>query len=800
VTLFLDDLKWALRSLWKTPGFTALAVLILALGIGANAAIFSLVDRALLQPLPYPHAERLVAVWESVPEKNWLREPFSGPDFADWQKASTQMEGMALLASRSMNRTGDGEPERVTGGRVSWNFFNVVGVQPAQGRGFLAEEDRDAGPRVVVLTHEYWVRRCGQDPAMVGKTLHLDGEAWLVVGIMPKGFHFDHQVNRCDLFVPMALNRQEATSRGSHFMPVVGRLKPGATVASAQAEFVAVAARLAQAYPEESKGMTAWVLPLRDELVRDTKGTLLVLLGAVGFILLIACANIMNLMLARGARRERETAIRAALGATRWRLLRQGLTESTVLALAGGALGLLMAIWTLSGFKAGLGFQGGEEPTLKPTVLAFTFLLALLTAVASGLMPALHYQDANLAEALKEGAKGTGGKGQHRLRGLLVALEMAMATTLLIGAGLMVRSLWNLQAVHPGFQTARVLTAQVGLPAFRYPTAESRLVFTRNLLRRLADLPGVEAVGAIDTLPLAGSTRGSSYDVEGLVLNTPDALDNRVSPGYFKAMGIPFLRGADLDPAQQGTAVVDEAFARRHWPDGNAVGKRISTDGPGGPWKTVVGVVGNVRHRSLSAPPEAEMYFSLLDIPPEYAPLRGFNLVLKTAGSPEGWVPALKQALRESDPDLPLGNVRPMATLMDRSAQATRSRGLLLSAFAVLALGLAGVGIYGVISFITGGRTREIGVRMALGAQVADVLALVIGQGLRMVAVGLAAGLVVALALGRYMEALMVGVQPRDPATLLGSVVLLLLVGALACLVPAWRAAQVHPSTALRND
>lgn len=800
MTMLIDDLKWALRSLWKTPAFTALAVLILALGIGANAAIFSLVDRTLLRPLPYPEPERLVAVWESVPEKNWLREPFSGPDFADWSRGSTQLEGMAALASSSMNFTGQSEPERLLAGRVSWNFFTVVGVRPALGRGFLAEEDTDGGARVAVLSHDLWARRFNLDPSLVGRSLQLNGEDWLVVGIMPKGFQFDHQVGRSDLFVPMALSKRLSTSRGAHFMPVVGRLKPGATAASAQAEFTSIAKRLEQAYPNENKGMTAKVVPLRDELVKDSKNTLLVLLGAVGFVLLIACANVMNLMLARGARRERETAIRAALGATRWRLMRQGLTESSLLGLTGGVLGLMLAWWTLAGFKASLGLQGPDTATLEPRVLAFTFVLALATALLAGLMPALHYQDGNLGLALKEGAKGSGGKAHHRLRGLLVALEMAMATALLIGSGLMLRSLWNLQAVNPGFRSEQVLTASVGLPTFRYPTAEARITFTRNLLRRVADIPGVLAVGANDTLPLAGSTRGSSYDVEGMTLDSPDAVDHAVSPGYFKTMGIPFLQGRDFDPAGDSSAIVSERFAQRHWPDGEVLGKRISTTGPGGPWKTIVGVVGNVRHSALALPPEPEMYLSMLETPPDYAPLQGFTLVLKTAAAPATFIPALKQALRETDPSLPLGNPRTMAKLVERSSQDTRTRGTLLTAFAVLALGLAGVGIYGVISFITGGRTKEIGVRMALGAQVGDVLRLVIGQGLRMVLVGLAVGLAVALALGRYMETLMVGVKPRDPATLLGAVGLLLGVGVLACLLPAWRAAQIHPSSALRND
>ena len=801
MTLLIDDLKSALRSLWKTPGFTLLAVLILALGIGANAAIFSLVDRALLKPLPYPHPERLVAVWESVPDKGWLRQPFSGPDFEDWKKASTQLEGLSVLNTRGMNLTGGLEPIRLQAGRVSWNFLQLVGVAPAQGRSFLAEEDVTNGPKVAILTDECWNRRFGGDPALLGRSIRLDGEDWLVVGILPKGFRFGFQIGSAELLVPVALNSLESKSRGSHFMCAMGRLKPGATPASAQAEFAQVAHRLGQTYPDNDKGANAKVLPLRDELVRDSRTTMLVLMGAVAFVLLIACANVMNLMLARGARRERDTAIRAALGATRWRLLRQGLTESAVLGLLAGGAGLALAWVTLAGFTATLVPRGLNTPvTLEPRILAFTFLLALLTAMLSGLLPALHYEDQHLAAALKEGAKGTGGKAHHRLRGLLVALEMAMATTLLIASGLMLRSLWNLQSVRPGFNSERVLTAGVGLPVFRYPDAQSRIDFTRNLMRRVAEIPGVVAAGATDAAPLSGSNSTSSYDVDGQTLDSPDAESQYVCPGYFKAMGIPFLQGRDFEPTEQGVAIVSQLFAQRHWKDGNALGQRISQEGPKGPWQTIVGVVGDVRHRSLAVAPAAEMYGSMLELPPSHAVLDRITLTLKTAVAPESILPALKQALRECDPDLPLGRIVTMAKLVADDGQDARSSGTLLTAFAVLALGLAGVGIYGVISFITGGRTREIGVRMALGAQVSDVLKLVIGQGLRMVLLGLAVGLAVALALGRYLESLMLDVNPRDPATLLGAVALLLTVGVLACLMPAWRAARIHPSTALRND
>jgi putative ABC transport system permease protein len=797
-----EELAWALRSLWKTPGFTGLVVLILGLGIGANSAIFSLVDHALLRPLPYPHPERLVAVWQCRPEKGWLRQGFAGADFADWCRESTQLEGMAALSTRSMNLSGSAEPQELCAGRVSWNFFQVVGVYPRLGRGFLPPEDVADGPRVAVLSHGLWARRFGSDPGMVGRSLRLDGEDWLVVGIMPRGFQFDHQLRQCDLYVPLALERRLRTDRGAHFLSAVGRLRPGATAASAQAELEGVAARLAQAFPESNRGVTARVYPLQEELTRDHRHTLLLLMGAVALVLLIACANVMNLMLARSSRRERDTAIRAALGATRWRLACQGLLESALLGLAGGAAGLMLANFTLAGFRASLGLQGPEARSglADFRVLAFALLLALATALAAGLVPAFQHQDRRLGQALKEGSRGTGGRAQHRLRGLLVALEMAIATALLVGSGLMLRSLWHLHALDPGFRSERVLVAQVGVPAFRYPTGESRITYTRNLLRRVADLPGVQAVGASDTLPMGGSTTGSVYSVEGLVLDDPVALDHRVSPGYFQAMGIPFLRGGDFSPSSEATAIVNESFARRHWADGDALGRRISVEGSGGPWKTILGVVGDVRQEALNAPPEPEIYFSMLELPPVHAPLSGFSLVLRTAGRPQSWIPALKQALRESDPELPVGNPRTMDELVRRSGRETRSRSALLTGFALLALGLAGAGIYGVISFITAGRTREIGVRMALGARPEDVLGLVLGQGLRMILLGLVLGLGAALALGRVLESLLVGVEPRDPATLVAAAGVLLAVGVLACLGPALRAARVPPATALRDE
>lgn len=798
----LDDLRRALRSLLKSPGFTALAVLILALGIGANAAIFSLVDRVLLQPLPYPDSDRLVAVWGAVPVRDRSDNPLSAPDFLDWQRDAGQVEGMAALGNAALSLTGEQEPEEVPTARVSWNFFQVVGVHPALGRDFLPEEDRAEGPRAVILTHEYWTRRFGADPGLVGRSIRLAGLDTTVVGVMPKGFRFNHRTGGFSILVPMAFTKDQLDQRGSHSLGAVARLKPGATAASCETDFKRIAAALAAAYPDTNRNFTARVVPLKEQMVVNARGTLLVLSGAVAFVLLIACANLMNLMLVRSSRRQREMAIRAALGAGPGALVWSALAESLVLGLMGGAAGLFLGHWTLNGLVAVLGpNRAGVDPVpLDARVVLFTFALSLGASILFGLVPALNAERLHLADSLKEG-KGSGTASHPRLRGLLVASETALATALLIGAGLMLRSLVHLQNVDPGFRPDHVLVARVTLPRYKYHDVAARTAFMNEFQRKLEATQGVAAVGISDTPPLVGSTSSSSYDVgDEESVDGQEALNHHITPGYFKAMGIPILRGRDIAPNEAGAMLVNEAFARKHFPRSNPLEGRVSMDRKEEPFLPIVGVVGDVRHASLAKGAVPEMYFPMASLPREGFPIPTFMVVVRTVPDPAGMIPVLKRVLREVDPDLPLGGPRTMETVLTRDRQDAQARSILLGSFAGLALLLAAVGIYAVVTFLTAQRTREIGVRMAMGAQVRDVLKLVVGQGLRMALSGVAAGVVISLAMGRALDAQIAGVRSWDPATFATVAGLLGLVGAVACLLPALRATRVDPMVALRNE
>lgn len=798
----LDDLRRAFRSLLKSPGFTAVAVLILALGIGANAAIFSLVDRVLLQPLPFQDPDRLVAVWGAVPVRDRGTNPLSAPDFLDWQREAGQLEGMAALSNDSLNLTGGQEPEDVPTARVSWNFFRVIGVHPALGRDFLPEEDRAEGPKAVVLSHEYWMKRFGGDPGLVGRSIRLSGLDTQVVGVMPKGFRFTHRIGGTSILVPMAFTKDQLDQRGSHFLGAVGRLKPGATVASCEEDLKRIAARLAGTYPDTNRNFTARLLTLKDQVVINARGTLLVLSGAVAFVLLIACANLMNLMLARSSGRHREMAIRAALGAGPGALVWSALSESLVLGLLGGAAGLFLGHWTLSGLVSvlGPGVAGLSAPVLDSRVVLFTLVLSIGASAVFGLVPALKAESLHLADSLKEG-KGTGTSSHPRLRSLLVASETALATALLIGAGLMLRSLVHLQNVDPGFRPDHVLVARITLPVYKYKDVVARNAFMGEFQRKLEATPGVVAAAINDTPPLLGSTSSSGYDVGGQeTVDGQEALNHHVTPGYFKAMGIPILRGRDIEPNETGTMVVNESFARKHFPHSNPLEGRVSMDRKEEPFLQIVGVVGDVRHARLAKEPLPEMYFPMASLPREGFPIPSFLVVMRSTPDPRSMIPVLKRVLGEVDPDLPLGRPRAMEAVLAQDRQEAQARSILLGSFAGLALLLAAVGIYAVVTFLTTLRTREIGVRMAMGAQVRDVLKLVVGQGLRMSLAGVAAGVVISLAMGRALDAQIAGVRSWDPATFATVAAILSLVGAVACLLPALRATKVDPMVALRNE
>ena len=791
-----DDLKWALRSLARAPWFTALAVILLALGIGANLAIFTLVQRTLLRPLPYGHPDRLVAVWEQVPRRGTTRDYFSAADFQDWQRASTRLKNLCALSTGAMNLAGDGEPARVRVGRVSWNFLATLEVTPALGRGFLPEEDTPGAPKVALVTYEFWRKR-GSDPAMVGRSLRLDGVDTQVVGVLPPGFDLAHRVAHSELFTPLALTPAELANRQRHWLTAVARLEGGATRSEAQDELKAVCERIAVMDPQNNAGYSARLSPLRDEGVKDAKGTLWALEGAVLFVFLIACTNVANLLLARGFRRQPELGVRAALGADRSRLIRLLLAESAVLGLLGGALGLLVCGWLLTGLASLLGLPPGTGDFWS--LLPAAFGLSVAGALLSGALPISRFSAVHPGQAMRDGARSTPTPGQHRLSRWLVAAETALATALLVGAGLLVRTLVHLQTVKPGFEPKAIIL-QVALPGPRYRGNASQGEFARRAQARLEALPGVQAVGVMDNLPLSGSMRQAGYGVDGLP-DQPDqeAFCYRAAPGYFRAMGIPLSRGRDFDPSDRSVAIVTDSFARRHWPGQDPLGHRLSLEADDPHGLTIIGVVGDVSHESLALPPRPGFYTNLLDPEPAYLTAPGLVLVIKAQSPPAALLPALRAAVRDLDPDLPLGTVKTMADFMDQSRQDARNRGLLFGGFSLLALVLAGAGMFGVVSFLTGMRVREMGIRAALGASRGDLSALVLGQGLRMLAAGGVAGLLLALALARALQGQLHGVSALDPATYALAALLMAGVGVLACALPAWRAAGVDPAVALRN-
>ncbi|MBK8725226.1 MAG: ABC transporter permease [Holophagaceae bacterium] len=801
--VFLHDLSHAFRGLLRSPGFTATAVLTLALGIGANSAIFSLVDRMMLRPLPLPDPGRLMVVTEYSGRTAAPRDNLSWPDFLDLQREATQFTGLAALRSTGLNLTGDAEPEQVRAGMVTANFFDVLQVQPRAGRGFRAEEGQPGGPRAVVLSDRLWKRRFGADPALVGRTIRVNGDDTLVAGVLAPDFEFPYQLRGVDLFVPMALTPDQRQSRGSHFLGGVGRLKPGATLASARQEVAAIIARLEKAYPESNTNYVAKVVPVQEEVLRKAKPVLWSLLGAVGFVLLIACANVANLLLARSAGRERELAIRAALGADRRRLVAQLLTESLLLGLLGGAAGLLVAQWAAGGLGHILPLRlppGGSA--LDGRVLAFTGVLSLATVLVFGAIPALQASRGDLQEGLREGSKGSASPVQQRLRSTLVAVEVALATALLVGSGLMLRSLWKLQHVDPGFDANGVVIASLDLPVRKYPGAAARRAFSEQVVQRLAAAPGVQSAATADIVPLNGMSTTSSYSVEGVPdTDRPNvALHQDVSPGYFRTFGIPILQGRTFQAEDSAVVLVSRQMARRHWPGQDPVGKRISMAGDQGPWLTVIGVAGDVRYESLAEEPAPQFYLPLMDPAATGDRITLLSVLVRGAAGPETLKPVLKAALREADPEMPLTRVRAMDDLLADDRRESRARTLLFSVFAGLALLLAAGGIYGVTSTLVAQRTREIGIRMALGAQVRDVLRLVVGQGFRTIGLGMGAGLVATVALGRLIQSQLMGISPLDPPTYTAVFAVLGAVALAATLLPALRAAKVDPAVALRTE
>ncbi len=808
---FFQDTRYGLRTLVRNPGFTAAAVLTLALGMGANTAIFSVVNAVLLRPLPFREADRLVWIWAQDPRRNVPNHFFFYSDFAEWRRQSRLMEQASAWQSTSMNLGGTGaeDPERLAVWRVNASFLATLGVKPELGRDFAAEEDKPGAARVALLTHMLWQRRFGADRGIVGRTIMLDGNACTVVGVLPAAFEIAGR--KVDLYTPLAL----ATAGQDGFTTLAGlaRLRTGASLAEAQAEAQTISNRLTEAF-FRAGGRSLRVWGMREFLVREVRLSLLILLGAVSLVLLIACANVANLLLARAAARSREIAIRVTLGAGRWRIIRQLLTESAWLGLGGGLAGLVVAHW---GVKLLAALSPSRYPLLAGVrmdaeVLWFTLAISLATSGLFGLAPAVSLAGESMHEALKEGGRsGAEGCRGRRLRDLLVTAEVALALVLAIGAGLLLKAFLRLEQVQPGFRAEGLLTASVNLPAGKYARASARGAFYRDLLASLTALPGVKEAGMASVMPLTGSNTGTNIHVEGKpeprAEDAPVVWFRSASPGYFRAMGVPLRRGRWFRE-QDGeggppVAIVNETLARRFWPREDAVGKRLGLGlshraRPGRPepsWLTVVGVVGDMRHTALAQAPEAELFTSLAQTP---GPSMG--LAIRTTTEPTRFAPLLRRAVAALDRDLPVSRIAAMQQVVADSLADRRLSMWLLGTFAGLAVMLAAVGIYGLISFSVARRTREIGIRLALGAERGKVVRLMVRQGLTPALAGVGLGLAGALALTRVMISLLFGVSATDPLIFGGVTAALAGVALAASYVPARRATRVDPMAALRYE
>jgi putative ABC transport system permease protein len=799
----LKDIRYGIRSLRKRPAFTAIAVLTLALGIGANSAIFSVVNAVLWRPLPYRDPTQLVMVWENHqgrggPEREWL----SPSDFNDWHDQNSVFARMSALNDWGPTFTGTAEPEPLNGASVSFDMFTTLGHEPVMGRGFRPEEDQPGAPNVVVLSHELWQRRFNSDQQIVGKPISLNEESYTVIGVMPAGFKFP-VIGNAELWRTLRPTLNPGCQRGCLVLRAIGRLKPAASLEQARVEMGTIAGRLATQFPESNEHVGATLVSLHEQLVGSMQRPLLVLLGAVGFVLLIACANVANLMLARAATLEKEIAIRTALGASRGRVVRQLLTESGLLALAGGVLGLLLAFWLLKLF-ASLSPQGAprfDEMGVDGYVLGFTLIVSAVTSMIFGLVPALSVSKPDLNHSLKEAGKGgtTSVRGR-RLRSTLVIAEMALALMLLVGGGLLMKSFVLLQRVDPGFNPDHVLTLRLFLNQTHYPDKQKLLSFYTPLLERLKTAPGVQSVGAISSLPLSGNNSDSSFLIEGRPQPAPNqqpvAWFNSVSTDYFQTMGMRLTKGRAFNDHDDDKAprvvIISQTMAKRYWPNEEPLGKRI---GRPEAWREIVGVMADVKHFGLDADTPPTMYF-----PVRQVPARGMTLVMRSAAEPLSLAPAVRSEIWNSDKHLAIAQIQSMTELVSSSIQQQRFILLLLGCFAALALVLAAIGIYGVMSYAVTLRTREIGIRLALGARSGSVLVLVLKSGLALALIGAAIGLAGAMALTRLMSGLLFGVTPTDAVTFVTVPACLIFVALLACYIPARRATKVDPLVALRYE
>ena len=802
----LQDLRFALRSLWKNPGFTALAVLCLGLGIGVTSTILSAVHAILIRPLPYQRAEELVAIYARMPAQDEHGVNISYPDYVSWRDESKSFAALGMYTWQALAFSGGSEPERVDGAMVTPNLFSLLGVRPILGRLFLPEESGTAPHRVVLLSHGLWRRRFGGDSSVVGRTITVDGFPYQVVGVMPPGFAFP---DRGQAWIPLTVE-PVGLGRGNRFYAgAIGRLKPGISVEQAQRDLDVISARLLQEYNRDNFGFDAEVISLREDLVGDLRRPLLIFLGAVGFVLLIVCANVANLTLTRGAGRQREIAVRVAIGAGRRRLIRQLLTESLVLAAIGGALGLGIAAVGVRLFARATpdGLPWYVALRLDAMTLLFTVGVACLTGVLFGLVPAFRNSDLDLSGVLREGTGGSGeGRRRSRLRGALIVAEVALSLMLMIGAALLIRSYRALHSTNLGFETRGVLTLRLSISRAKYDERAKRSAFYTSLFERLAALPGVKSVGSAQGIPFSGWNVQASMSIEGRPEHRRGeelvALYQWVTPDYFKALGIPIVRGRGFTPADRDTVnlvgVINESLARKEFAGEDPIGKRIKVGGVNDPdpWVTIVGVVGDFRHYRLPQPMGPALYFAFFQQP-------GYSqtLTIQTAlRDPLDLMPQVMQAVGELDPDLPAFQVQSLEQAVDRSLWRQRLQSQVIGLFAALALVLAAIGMYGVISYAVAQRTREMGVRMALGASGGQVVRLVVRQGLVLALAGTALGLVGALALSRVLAKLLYEVRVTDLTTFVAVPLLLGTVAVLASWLPALRAARVDPLVAMRSE
>lgn len=804
----LRDLKFSVRSLLKYPGFSAVAVLTLALGIAANTTIFSTVDALLLHPFSFPNQERLLVLWEQNRAVGSLRGSVAPGNFTEWREQNQSCEEVVAIDQISFDLSDGDHPERFPGYGVTRGFFDVLGVKAASGRTFLPEESQSGREQVAVLKHSFWQKHFNADPNIVGKTITLNRKPFTVVGVMPADFNYPY--NAGELWTPLIFDREEEHNRQSHYLRVIGLLKPGVTVAQAQADIGGIAKRAQQQFPESNSGRDANVVTLTDDAVRGARTGVPILMGAVVFVLLIACANVANLLLVRAASRQRETAVRLALGASRSRLVRQALTESALLGLLGGVLGLFISVWAIQALANGIpeGFSkfipGWNRLGINFNVLLFTFLLSLLAGMVAGLAAVWHATRTNVNEALKAGGRGDSGKaGHNRLRGALIVSEVALSLVLLIGAGLMVRSFVEMLRADLGIKPENVLKMEISLQHDNYADENKRRDFYQQLMGRIESVPGVNKAGLVSIVPFSSSNTSSAMQIVGrppFPKGEEPYLERRVAtPGYFEAIGTALRQGrlftAQDDEKSVRVVLVNEAFAKKYMAGQQAIGQRINMGGGEKENKEIIGVVADVKNDDIDEAADPTAYE-----PHSQTPNRTMNLILRGTQEPTQLVAAVRSEVRVLDPNLPVSNVNTLRQMIDERMSAKRLMTYILAIFALCALLLASVGIYGVMSYAVTQRTQEIGIRMALGARAADVLKLVVGNGMTLALIGVAIGLAGSFALTRLLANLLFHVTATDKLTFGGVALSLVVVALIACYIPARRATRVDPLVALRDE